>query len=211
MGTNETLFCPGIPGAGKTILSSIVVNDVETRFEEDITVGIAYIYCNFRRKDEQKIEDLLSSLLKQLVRRQPSLTQSLRDLYNRHKEKRTRPLLDDICRSLHSVATLYSKIFIIIDALDECQTSENCRVKFLSQVIELQKRHRGLNLLATSRFIPDVTGIFKGDTTLEIRADEEDVHKFLQCRIEQLPPFLSHDLELQNTILDVISEAVDGM
>jgi hypothetical protein len=45
---NQTLFCPGIPGAGKTILTSIVVEELTTRFSNDPTIGIAYIYCNFR-------------------------------------------------------------------------------------------------------------------------------------------------------------------
>jgi hypothetical protein len=63
----QALFCPGIPGAGKTILTSIIVDDLITRFQNDPTVNIVYIYCNFRRKDEQKIDDLLASLLKQLA------------------------------------------------------------------------------------------------------------------------------------------------
>jgi DNA replication protein DnaC len=62
----QTLFCPGIPGAGKTILTAIAINDLITRFQNDPGVGIAYLYCNFRRKDEQKAQDLLTSLLKQL-------------------------------------------------------------------------------------------------------------------------------------------------
>jgi hypothetical protein len=61
---NQTLFCPGIPGAGKTILTSIVVNELTARFFNDPTIGITYVYCNFRRQDEQKIDDLLASLLK---------------------------------------------------------------------------------------------------------------------------------------------------
>jgi hypothetical protein len=48
----QTLFCPGIPGAGKTILISIIVDDLNTRFYRDETIGLAYIYCNFRRQDE---------------------------------------------------------------------------------------------------------------------------------------------------------------
>lgn len=46
--SKQTLFCPGIPGAGKTILTSIVVEQLCTKFENDATVGIAYLYCNFR-------------------------------------------------------------------------------------------------------------------------------------------------------------------
>src|SRR6202034_3115190 len=69
----QALFCLGIPGAGKTILTSIIVDDLITRFQNDPTVNIVYIYCNFQRKDEQKIDDLLASLLKQLAQGQSSL------------------------------------------------------------------------------------------------------------------------------------------
>jgi hypothetical protein len=44
----RTLFCPGIPGAGKTILTSIVVEELFTRFENNGNIGIAYLYCNYQ-------------------------------------------------------------------------------------------------------------------------------------------------------------------
>ncbi|KFY79384.1 hypothetical protein V499_01625 [Pseudogymnoascus sp. VKM F-103] len=48
--TNQlVLFCPGIPRAGKTILTSIVVNYLYANFQKDTNIGIAYLYCNFRR------------------------------------------------------------------------------------------------------------------------------------------------------------------
>jgi hypothetical protein len=68
----QTLFCPGIPGAGKTIITAIVVDCLCTNFQNDPSIGIAYVYCNFKRNYEQKLEDLLSSLLKQLAQRQLS-------------------------------------------------------------------------------------------------------------------------------------------
>ena len=63
----EALFCPGIPGARKTILTSIIVNDLLERFPADGLTAVYYIYCNFRRTEEQKLDDLLGSLLKQLA------------------------------------------------------------------------------------------------------------------------------------------------
>lgn len=48
----QTFFCPGIPGAGKTILAAVVIDELTTQFSNDPTTGIAYIYCNFRRQDE---------------------------------------------------------------------------------------------------------------------------------------------------------------
>ena len=46
------LFYPGILGAGKTILTSIVVHDFTTYFRENENVNVAYIYYNFRQHDE---------------------------------------------------------------------------------------------------------------------------------------------------------------
>jgi hypothetical protein len=61
---NQTLFCPGIPGAGKTIISSIVIDHLHKAFGNDPAIGIAYLYCNFRQQHEQKSSDLIMSLLK---------------------------------------------------------------------------------------------------------------------------------------------------
>jgi hypothetical protein len=62
---------------------------------------------------------------------------------------------------------MYSRIFIIIDALDECQVSGGCRAKFLSEIFGLQA-NCGLNLFATSRPIPEFKEKFKESKLLEI-------------------------------------------
>lgn len=40
-GDRQALFCPGIPGAGKTILTSIVVEHLWAKFQNDASIGIA--------------------------------------------------------------------------------------------------------------------------------------------------------------------------
>ena len=47
-GEKHILFCPGIPGAGKTITTSIVVDYLLKLHRNDGTVGIAFLYCNFQ-------------------------------------------------------------------------------------------------------------------------------------------------------------------
>jgi Cdc6-like AAA superfamily ATPase len=202
------LFCPGIPGAGKTILTSIIVDDLNKRFQNDASIGIAYLYCNFRRQGEQRAEDLLASLLKQLSQERPCLPDSVKALYDHHKDKRTRPSFQEILRVLQSVAAIYSRVFIIIDALDECQVSEGCRSRFLSEIFTLQQKCE-VNIFATSRFILEVTEKFKGHTSLEIRAHNEDVRKYLEGRILQSDrKFLK---TFHEEIKTKITKAVDGM
>lgn len=166
--SKQTLFCLGIPGAGKTIVTSIVVEDLCTGFQNDTSIGIAYLYCNFRRQQEQKPEDLLAGLLKQLVQEQPSILDNLRGLYNRHKSKRTCSSFGEISKVLHSVVTDYSKAFIFIGALDECQVSDG-REMLLLEIFNLQAK-TGANLFATSRFIPEIMKKLEGSISLEICA-----------------------------------------
>jgi len=207
--SKQTLFCPGIPGSGKTILAAIVVDDLITRSRNDPTIGVAYIYCNFRQKDDQKIENLLASLLKQLARSR-SFPGSVKDLYDRHKEMQTKPSIDEISKALQSVSAMYSKVFIVIDALDECQASNGCLSKLLSHIFSLQA-NTVINFFATSRPIPDIDGEFKKCLRREILAINEDVRRYLDGHMSDLPRFVFKRPDIQEEIKTEITRAVEGM
>ncbi|PMD16666.1 hypothetical protein NA56DRAFT_632935 [Hyaloscypha hepaticicola] len=204
----QTLFCPGIPGAGKTILTSIIVEHLTTRFRNNKSVGIAYLYCNFRRQHEQKPEDLITSLLKQLLQKLSSVPGSVKVLYNQHKDKQ--PSLDEKLKTLESVIATFSRVYIIIDALDECQLSGGCRPRFLSSILSLQAR-TGARLFITSRPIPDIKETFKNCLSLEILASDEDIQTYLSGHMSQLPKFVSNKPKLQEEIVTEIVKAVKGM
>ena len=206
----QTLFCPGIPGAGKTILTSIVVDELGRRYSSNTTIGIAYVYCNFRRQGEQKADDFLANLLKQLAHRRPSLPTSVKDLYIQHQVMKTRPSLEEISRALQSVAAMYSRVFVIVDALDECQVSDNSRSRLLAELSSLQAK-TNTNLFATSRPNHYIEREFKGCVSLEISASDEDVRKYLDGHMSQLPAFVLKRPDLQEEIKAKITEAVEGM
>ncbi|KAL4999218.1 hypothetical protein BDV10DRAFT_193873 [Aspergillus recurvatus] len=195
---NQTLFCPGIPGAGKTILTAIVIDDLTMRFLNNQSIGVAYIYCNFRRQNEQR----------QLSWRQPSLPDSVRDLCTRHKDKGTRPSLREISEVLQLLAAKCLRAFILIDALDECDVSSGCQTRLLAEIFHLHALCR-VNIFATSRFVPQITERFNGSIMLEICACDEDVREYLRAQIlESGSTFLlSHNEEIQKSITGI----VDGM
>ncbi|OBT50154.1 hypothetical protein VE04_09620, partial [Pseudogymnoascus sp. 24MN13] len=206
----QVLFCPGIPGAGKTILTSIVVNYLSANFQKDTNIGIAYLYCNFHRQDEQNAEGLLASLLKQLAQGLYPLAESVKSLYDSHKEKRTRPTSNEISSTLQAVAALYSRSFIVVDALDECQTSGGCRMKLLTEIFALQAKSRA-NIFSTSRFIPEIEVQFKNSMRLEIQASDHDVQRYLDGHMLELPTCVLSNSELQDEIKALIVKAVNGM
>ena len=84
-GKEKTLFCPGIPGADKTMIASIAVDHLRTSFPDDKT-GKAFLYCSYKRQDNQKVDDLLASLLGQLTAWQSTVPKSIRALYDEHRE-----------------------------------------------------------------------------------------------------------------------------
>jgi len=222
--SKQTLFCPGIPGAGKTIITSIVIKylfdkfqhcdiqgdgDIQDRsIQNDGSIGIAYLYCNFRRQNEQKAEELLASLLKQLAREHSATPPILKALYDWHKIKQTRPSFDEISKALQSVTVMYSTVFIVIDALDECQVSDGCRTRLLSEIFNLQIKN-GASIFVTSRFIPDITKTFQGSLSVEIRASEEDLQKYLDGRILKSESVVLKSC--REEIKTEITKAVNGM
>ncbi|KAM0447023.1 hypothetical protein ACHAO4_009003 [Trichoderma viride] len=213
--SQQTLFCPGIPGAGKTIFTSIIVNDLFKRFKNDTTIGIAYVYCNFRRHDEQKLHNLLTSLIKQLARDQSCLSQEARTTFDTYKEKTQRPSLEESKTLLQQMAASYSRVFILLDALDECQASDGCRTNLLDVMFFLQESTKA-NIFATSRFIPEITQRFEACKRIEIRANEDDVRRYVRGQleggnIEHLPSLIKNKPALKDEIIEGISDAVDGM
>jgi hypothetical protein len=185
--SNQTLFCQGIPGAGKAIMTSIVIDHLYTKYQSDVSVGIVYLYCDFRRQYKQRNTDLFASLLKQLVRRRHFIPASMQRLYERHGDRQTQPSLHEISQILQSIVAGYQKGFIVIDALDECHVSDRRdRKRLLSEIFNLQAK-AGANLFATSRLIPDVAIEFEGKSTrLEIRAGDNDLQRYLDGHMSRM-------------------------
>src|SRR5438046_8080422 len=108
---------------------SLVINYLERTFIDDDDVGIAFIY--FKYKENQSIENLLGCLLQQLAQRRSDVSDNIRNLYNNHIKKNTRPSLSEYSKLLKTEAYSLSRVFIVIDALDECIEADESRHTWL--------------------------------------------------------------------------------
>ncbi|ATY64386.1 ankyrin repeat-containing domain [Cordyceps militaris] len=208
------MFCPGIPGAGKTILAASVIDHVQTKANAGHGIGMAYIYFNFRRQQDQKLAHLLASLVKDLAQQDAFAIEAVKALFNVHEMNNTRPSTDELNKLLSVVihSSSFQRIFIVVDALDECQTGENCRGNFASLLSSLVQGGKA-NVLATSRPIPEIRTALQHNSTitLEIRASDQDVHAYLDGNLDQLPSCIRLNLDLQDQIKSTIAKAADGM
>ncbi|KAF4995252.1 hypothetical protein FDECE_12859 [Fusarium decemcellulare] len=210
--SNQTLFCYGIPGAGKTFLSSIVIHDLETKFNDDPTIGIAYIYCDYNHQDRQDMKMLLASVLKQLCQRLPEIPDDMVSLYERHSNKQTKASTAEICEVLQSVSGIYSRIVLVIDALDEWHAMQSNRSSMIQQVSDLQAKIR-FSLFVTSRPMPDIQRMFVQHPSIEFEASQDDIASYTQAYQQKLPNFVN-EIENPGMLKDMkeaLSRATKGM
>ena len=206
-GNIPTLFCPGIPGAGKTIIASTVIECIWSA-QHDRESGVAFLYCNYERQNEQTTEALLAILLRQLVEHRSSVPDSVKLLHSIHTKRKTRPSLQEVYDTLCNVAMNYKRLFLIVDALDEC--SDDARRALLLQLRNLQKTTGSL-LMATSRPLNTLEQEFKGDAHIKIQADAGDIDSYLDGQRTALPECVKADSTLWQAIKDCIIGATDGV
>jgi len=194
-------------------MASIVVEHLWETFPEKTFLnhktGIAFLYCSYGRREEQKAVNLLSAVLKQLAQEQP-LIPTVEALYSDHVKHRTRPSFDEVSKSLHAIIERYSQVFVVVDALDECRDDDGTRRKLLSEIRNLQSQFN-VKLMATSRFIPEIEHEFETDIRLEVRAIDEDVEQYLDSQMSRLRSFVIRSPTLPQLIKTNITKAADGM
>ena len=114
----KTLFCPGIPGAGKSVLASISVEHLKTRFEDEGS-AVAYVFCNHADAEHQRSIDLVASILEQLLQT-TGVTDEVRMLYRRDQAHRIPTKVEESSDILQTTIQKFNRVFIVVDALDEC-------------------------------------------------------------------------------------------
>lgn len=206
----QILLFQGIPGAGKTIIAAAVNDYIGNKQRSDSDLGLAFVFCNFRRKHQQKPINILASILKQLARQDKRVLKEVKSLHDRHTKMKTQPLQTELIGALGTVGDCFKQTYVVIDALDETQLPRKQLLVFLSELFRIQKRI-GLNLLVTSRISPEIEKLFvqRKASLLEVRATDDDVRSFVQGNISQLPSFVTESTV--NTITEQILRAADGM
>jgi Cdc6-like AAA superfamily ATPase len=147
----STLWCYGIPGAGKTYLSSILVHELQQHCElsGDITL---VAYCRYDDPQCQSISNIAGDLLRQCIRSR-HMPDDLSKLFREHHSSAgTRPTCDALFAILSEHLVLYGKAYIVVDALDEIASADD-RKLFLELLRSIKAN---ISLLTMSRGFEDI-------------------------------------------------------
>ncbi|KAJ7575737.1 hypothetical protein C8J56DRAFT_837861 [Mycena floridula] len=214
-GKSKLLWCPGNPGAGKTILSSIIINHLRTTmWRQD--AAVIFIYCDYTRQAEQTATQLLGSILKQLVQHHPSISNDLLILHKTCLSQGIRPSVTDLISILRTEAMRYSHIYIVVDALDESSERHQTREVFFSTQFNhgLRSISEKVHVLITSRDIFSIGQEFQGEPRINIEAHNDDLQIYIMQRISndtKLKRLIKGDTKLESEIVDQIILKAAGM
>lgn len=210
----NVLFCPGISGAGKTVIASVVIHKLLTDFRGREAVKVTFVFCRGNHEKRGKADSLLRLILRQLIQHSQIVPKGVQDLYEEAKKSRAQPSPKKLEKTISSVIKSERlEVFFILDGLDEFEVHE--RGVLLKHLFKLQKDHQ-VRLLATAQPIQDIEERFdlgREDTRRrEICPTAEAIRNYVAGEVNSVVGKEVADRPgLVDDIKDTIAQAADGM
>ncbi|KAI4248968.1 MAG: hypothetical protein LQ352_005786 [Teloschistes flavicans] len=211
---NSFMWLHAIPGAGKTVLVSSVLEFLKD-YIQDADAGLAYFYCDYKEQKKQQPSKLLCTLLSQLARQHKIVFQRLQSfVQERYKENPASVPTHDELRS--NFATFlegsFQQIILVVDAIDE-SPQHTCMIGDLKT---FSKNFPFIKILVSSREELDIIKAFKSFPQVKINQSDiaGDINSFVKAEIAAR--IRDRELtirrpELQKTICDNLVDRSEGM
>ena len=124
-------------------------------------IAVAAFYCDFLSQQDQTINNILGAILKQLVGR-GVIAKDLRDVFQKAKKEvgGRGPRLADLMEMLRTAIASQPRVFICIDALDECLPK--CLPELLESLSDIIRDSPDTRMFLTARphVKEDIQGYF---------------------------------------------------
>jgi hypothetical protein len=184
--------------------------------------SLAYYYFDFKDSQKQDRRGLLSSLLLQLSARSDVFSGILTQMHLTHDKGSRQPSESDLIDCLKEMLTVHGqgKIYIILDALDECSnnsgmpTSREKVLNLLKDLIPLRLPH--VHICVTSRPEVDIQTALEHLTSYRVSLHEEggqrqDIIDYLKSVVESDPRMGKWREEDKQLVIDTLARKADGM
>ncbi|KAK6509671.1 hypothetical protein TWF481_004402 [Arthrobotrys musiformis] len=206
-GDGESLWIHGIPGAGKTIICSTIIEHVRTLRAPP---KVVYYYFDFSDTRKQLLSGFFQSVIYQLIVATPEIPEVAANLYEEYRGLQ-QPGCDEYLEVFMAIAAKKG-VFVIIDAIDECSKAERSDF-FRIFVDNLESK---VNLLITSRREPDIekalSGRFTHSVSIEGHTVDEDVRRHVSNAMATDPTFQKWaSAAVKIEVLDRIVAGCHGM
>ena len=181
--TAKNIWCYGIPGSGKTVLASAVIEEVLKCRSH--SVAAAYFYCDYKDVKTQDPVNILGSLAKQLILQSERCFKESEVLYEVHhsgKQVSTSYRPHELRDLILRMSSSFDQTMIVVDGLDECAKDTTRVVELL---LSLSKSEIStLKTVFFSRDEIEIRETLRDYTPLSIAADKGDLQLYVAAEIE---------------------------
>ncbi|KAH6896227.1 hypothetical protein BKA70DRAFT_756137 [Coprinopsis sp. MPI-PUGE-AT-0042] len=211
------LWGVGMPGAGKTVLASIIVEYLQTEYLAELAgqgvaahkVLVCFAYCRYT--EPNSVCDILAALVRQALEQAgqvlPTTEPLYIRLYNRHRLGGTKPSQEELVELLLEISKRFRLAFYILDGLDEAQDEiKHHLLRILSSI--------NVHLLIISRPLPYLEATLPSVDRFEVVANGEDIGRLVMCKIELNPAFralLDREQTLAQEVISSVINKANGM
>jgi len=204
------------------VTSSSIIKDVEALCVTGLA-SVAYYYCDYKESRKQDCRGLLSSLLIQLCSRSHRAYDILSSLHGAHDNGLRQPNDGDLTRCLKNVLALHGqgRVYIIVDALDECPDSSGFPKTAREKVLDLLGDLVDLNLpnlriWVTSRPEIDIRIVLEPLTSHHISLHDQtgqrrDISKYISDVVMADRKMRRWRPEDKQLVIETLSAKADGM
>ncbi|KAK6507970.1 hypothetical protein TWF481_006390 [Arthrobotrys musiformis] len=227
---SSLLWLHGIPGCGKTILSSTIIERLES---DPACQPLLYFYFDFTDTGKQTLENMLRVLISQLHHKLRDPSVQLESLYSSCADGRQQPTCRSLCETLSRMVEQAKEVWIILDALDECRTRGGSSTEgLLPWMSGILNSKQNIHLLTTSRLENDIKSEIENftrigsteanhtawppDHIIPIQSSliSDDINAYIRMRVRQeesgLKRWRSHP-EIQSEIEACLIGKANGM
>jgi len=192
-------------------ISSLVIDSLCDRAQED-NIAVAGLYCDFLSQQEQATTNIIGALLKQLVNR-GGIPDHLREAFQKAKKEfgGRVPRLADLMGMLKIVIASLPRVFICLDALDECLPKYVPEIlESLRDIVQESPRTR-IFLTGRPHVREDVQRYFLDAVVIPISPNPDDIRNYVEMRLDRdsEPEAMSNDLRVD--IVRVILEKISNV
>ncbi|KIL62335.1 hypothetical protein M378DRAFT_53540, partial [Amanita muscaria Koide BX008] len=209
--SNSFLWLHGLSGSGKTVLCSMMIEDVQTIVEQG-SIGMAYYYFDIFDVKKRTVEGLLSSLSLSLYTCNPSNHTIVEQLYMKCKDGVFKPSGQQLEYLLKELMSGFKETYIVIDALDECREWQELW-KFLKMIHGWQIGQ--CHLLVTSRreqvIVNSLQHVEHEEIDLTLMPIDNDINRYIDEKLEQSEELKKLRVETKEQIRGLLKAKANGM
>lgn len=179
------LWLNGIPGCGKTILASIVIEALQT--DPKCAQNPLYYFFDFTVAKTQTFNSAIRSLAAQLYLKSGRAKGALNTLYSVCQNGEEQPTMSLLKSTFASMIEKAGETWIVIDALDECLP----RHDLLAWLRDIRAEQLQSHVLVTSRPEQDIDSAFRkicrDQEIIAVKNDllKDDISIYVQARVRE--------------------------